>query len=124
TILDLAVANSGDNTVSILLGNGNGTFQVCPIVPVGKRPIALGTGDFNRDTKPDLVVVNQNDPSISILTGNGSGGFLLTHSYFTGTGSLPTGVAVDDFIGNGRLDLAVSNGTGGLGVLLGFGDGT
>jgi hypothetical protein len=122
--LDLAVANSGDNTVSTLLGNGDGTFQVGSSTPVGKRPSALAWGDFNRDTKPDLVVVNQNDPSISILQGNGDGSFQVIHSYFTGAGSLPTGVAVGDFIGNGRLDLAVSNsGAGTLGVLLGFGDG-
>jgi hypothetical protein len=123
--LDLAVANSGDNTVSILAGNGDGTFLVRPSVTVGQRPSALAWGDFNHDTKPDLVVVNQNDPSISILQGNGDGSFQVTHTYFTGPGSVPTGVAVGAFTASGKPDLAVSNsGSNALGIFLGFGNGS
>ena len=123
--LDLVTSNSQDNTISVLLGNGDGTFQAATSSAVGKVPVALAAGDFNRDGKLDLAVVNQNDPSVSVLLGNGNGTFQLLKSYFTGTGTAPTAVAIDDFIGNGKLDLAIANGGNAtVGVLLGFGDGT
>ncbi len=56
---DLAVANAGANTVSILLGNGDGTFQVSLSVAVGLSPSGVGVGDFNGDGKPDMAVANQ-----------------------------------------------------------------
>jgi hypothetical protein len=123
--LDLVTTNALDNTISILLGNGDGTFQAATSATVGKNPVALAAGDFNKDGKQDLAVVNQNDPSVSVLLGNGNGTFQLIKSYFTGTGSNPSAIAIDDFIGAGKLALAVANGGNGtVGVLLGFGDGT
>jgi len=53
---DLATSNWGDNTVSVLLGNGNGTFQRAVDFPVGPEPEYLAVGDFNGDGKPDLAV--------------------------------------------------------------------
>src|SRR4029077_4752748 len=73
--LDLAVTNKGDKTVSILLGNGDGTFQSQTTVPTGLAPDAVVTGDFNGDGKPDLAVANFTDGTISILLGNGDGTF-------------------------------------------------
>ena len=49
--LDLVVANSGDNTVSVLLGNGNGTFQTQMNYTVGNSPQSVTSGDFNNDTQ-------------------------------------------------------------------------
>src|SRR6266536_399404 len=55
---DLAVANSGSTNVSVLLGNGNGTFQAAVNYSAGASPSCVAIGDFNRDGKPDLIVAN------------------------------------------------------------------
>src|SRR5262249_43407783 len=73
--LDLAVANFNSGTVSILLGNSNGTFGSPTNFAVGSGPASIAEGDFNSDGKLDLVTANQNSGNISILLGNGSGGF-------------------------------------------------
>ena len=73
--LDLAVANSGDNTVSVLLGNGHGTFQPQVTYAVGSYPYAIATGDFNGDGHTDLAVATEGDNVISVLLGNGNGTF-------------------------------------------------
>ena len=74
---DLAVANADDNTVSILLGNGDGTFTPASGSPVavGGFPFFLAVSDFNADGNPDLAVSNDNDDTVSILLGNGDGTF-------------------------------------------------
>ena len=59
--LDLAVANATSNTVSILIGNGDGTFQSAVNYPAGNDPVAMVAGDFNGDGKLDLAVVNGGD---------------------------------------------------------------
>jgi hypothetical protein len=56
---DLAVSNEGSNTVSILLGNGDGTFQSHADYATGAEPAGLATGDFNRDGKLDLAVADE-----------------------------------------------------------------
>jgi hypothetical protein len=123
--LDLAVANYGDNTVSILLGNNDGTFQSQVTYATGVSPISVAVGDFNGDGKPDLVVANQlaSPYTVSILIGNGDGTFQPHVDYKTG--NAPYAVAVGDFNGDGKLDLAVATGdSNGVAVLLGNGDGT
>ncbi len=72
---DLAIANSGSNTVSILLGNGNGTFKAAANYCVGSLPESVAVGDFNGDGKPDLAVANYASGNVSILLGNGNGTF-------------------------------------------------
>ena len=76
--LDLAVANdnSGSDTVSVLLGNGDGTFQPQVTYAVGFGPDAIVAGDFNGDGRLDLAVVNRSAPTtVSVLLGNGDGTF-------------------------------------------------
>jgi len=125
--LDLAVANNNSNlsgTVSILLGNGDGSFQTHVDYPVGMGPYSVAVGDFNRDGKLDLVVANY--PSVftvSVLLGNGDGTFQPQVTY--PVGRQPISVAVADLNGDGKLDLAVADFTDGIvSVLLGNGDGT
>ncbi|PYT68404.1 MAG: hypothetical protein DMG39_21320 [Acidobacteria bacterium] len=128
--LDLAFANFASGTpsdVSVFLGNGDGTFQAGVTYAVGNGPFSLVTGDFNRDGKLDLAVANQNDHNVSILLGNGDGTFQAQKDYAAG----PTGVkdasdiALGDFNGDGKLDLAVTNpSTDQVSILLGQGDGT
>lgn len=128
--LDLAVANSGTNavhTVSILLGNGDGTFTPAPGSPisVGLSPGALAVGDFNGDGKLDLAVANFDSNTVSILLGNGNGTFTPAPGSPISVGRLPDQLAVGDFTGNGKLDLAVGYaGMSTVSVLLGNGDGT
>ena len=121
--LDMAVADVGDNTVSILLGNGDGTFQSQSTFPTGVAPDAIVAGDFNGDGKLDLGVANFTDNTISILLGNGDGTFTAGRT-ITGVNS-PVAMVTGDFRSAGKLDLAVLDQADGLvSVFLGNGDGT
>jgi hypothetical protein len=78
-IPDLAVANTGDNTVSIILGNGSGNFTLSgSAIPVGRGPEAIRAGDFNGDGYSDLVVANYADGTVSLLRNNQDGTFRAT----------------------------------------------
>ena len=55
---DIVVAIIGSNTVGVLLGNGNGTFQDQQAFATGVNPSSVALGDVNGDGKPDLVVTN------------------------------------------------------------------
>jgi uncharacterized repeat protein (TIGR01451 family) len=121
--LDAAVANEFSANVSVLLGNGNGTFAAAVHYPTEAIPSAVAIGDFNRDGKPDLAVANAGLGSVSVLLGNGDGTFQAGVSY--PTGEIPRSVAVGDFNGDSKLDLAVANrASADVSVLLGNGDGT
>ena len=104
---DLAVANYGSNDVSVLLGNGDGTFQPQVTYAVGSSPVALVAGDFNGDGRPDLAVANYGANDVSVLLGNGDGTFQPQVTY--AVGSSPTALVAGDFNGDGRTDLAVAN---------------
>jgi hypothetical protein len=121
--LDVAVINGGyfgDNMVSILLGQGDGTFLTPQRFVVGIYPTSMAAGDFNGDGHLDLALANGD--MVSILLGNGDGTFEAAQNY--ATGAEPLAMAVGDFDGDGRLDLAVANFGGTVNVLLGNGDST
>jgi len=123
--LDLVVATNGNisnNTVSILLGNGDGTFQAHVDYQTGSsNPSSVAVGDFNGDGKLDLVVADLFSTDVRLLLGNGDGTFGTAASYAAGAG--PSSVAVGDFNDDGRLDIAVADAGGcgggaGVSVLL------
>ncbi|MGH9716981.1 MAG: FG-GAP-like repeat-containing protein [Candidatus Acidiferrales bacterium] len=114
TNTDLAVANQADGTISILQGNGDGTFQAATTVqlPTGFEPTALAAYDFNGDGHQDLVVTSTNASgqggNVSILLGNGDGTFQPAVS--AATGNLPVAVVVGKFYDSiSGTDIAVSN---------------
>ena len=131
--LDLAVVNATDSTVSILLGNGDGTFQPQVAFATGSGPGALAVGDFNGDGKLDLAIPfagqGNNVGGVSVLLGNGDGTFQTHVDY--GTSTEPYAILTGDFNRDGKLDLvildcsdSVNICTVSVSVLLGNGDGT
>ncbi|MBK8096591.1 MAG: VCBS repeat-containing protein [Planctomycetes bacterium] len=139
-IQDLAVADQGSNTVTVLIGQGSGgrgdgTFSAAAPMAAGTGPFAIATGDFDADGILDLAVGNYSGSgsgALTILIGQGSNGrgdgtfaagaaMALTHGI--------TGLAVGDFNADGILDLAaaiyrLTGATGGSGVIVFTGDGS
>jgi hypothetical protein len=118
--LDLATANGGFDGASVLLGNGDGTYQPAVSYATGYDPIGIMTADLRGMGVQDLITENQGN--VSILLGNGDGTFGPPTNL--NTGAFPT-VVVGDFNGDGTADLAVVNPSGNnINVWLGNGDGT
>jgi hypothetical protein len=122
-IADLAVGNINGSNVSVLLGNGNGTFQTAVDYSAGTSPSSVAVGDFNGDGKADLVVTSSDFNSVSMLLGNGDGTFQAPVNL--GVGQNRTSAVVGDFNGDGIADLAATNFyDNNVSVLLGNGNGT
>ncbi|MBD1835364.1 DUF4347 domain-containing protein [Cyanobacteria bacterium FACHB-472] len=120
---DLATANRTSNNVSILLGNGNGTFSSATNFNVGTNPLSVTVGDFNGDGKQDLATANQGSNNVSILLGNGNGTFSSATNFNVGTN--PQFFTIGDFNGDGKQDLATPNfSSNNVSILLGNGNGT
>jgi hypothetical protein len=123
-VLDLVVANSGANTLSVLRGLGDGSFAAKEDFPTGLVPCSVAIGDVNRDGTPDLVATNRTSNTVSVLLGSPGGQFRAKTDYATGAG--PGSVATGDLNRDGSPDLVVANNYWGrtVSVLLGRGDGT
>ena len=140
--LDLVVANES-GTVSLLLGNGDGTFAAALNTVVGIFPFNVGisaeaarVGDFNGDGKLDIVTAEETGEHFSaregvggltVLLGNGDGTFQAPVDYFAGV--FPMAVTLGDFNHDGRLDIAAANfgsdaNGGNVSILIGNPDGT
>jgi uncharacterized repeat protein (TIGR01451 family) len=123
--MDIAVANRGSNNVSILLGNGDGTFQAAVNFDAGNSPSLVAVGEFNGDGKLDLAVFQPGSKgvagSISILLGNGDGTFQapMTVALSASAGFM----AVSDFNVDKKSDLAFCDAAN-IDILIGNGDGT
>ena len=105
--LDLAVSNALSNTVSVLVGNADSTFQSAVSSATGTTPLSVAVGDFNADGKLDLVTANAAD--VTVLLGNGNGTFQAPVPAAVEIGTNPQSVAVGDFNGDGKLDLGVAS---------------
>ena len=127
-ILDLAVANKAANTISILLGKGDGTFQPRVDIPTGRTPVSVIAANFHDSTGTgfiDLAVANQDDNSISIFQGNGDGTFQAPGLIRLPAGFSPAALAATDLNSDGHADLVVADqGNNTISVFLGNGDGT
>jgi hypothetical protein len=136
-ILDIVSANgsspTGDGGVSVLLGNGDGTFKPAVKIAAGGSPTMVVIGDFNNDGRPDIAVSNSPSPdllvavfggppvnSVSIYPGNGDGTFRAPINTST-LGAF--GMFAADFNGDGKLDLAITTATV-VQILLNQGNGT
>ncbi len=119
---DFAVANYSDGTVSVFLGNGDGTFKPQVTYRVGNEPEGIATADMNGDGILDLVVTNTLDSTVQVIYGKGDGTFSGGATYPAGDGA--AGIVIGDFNHDGRPDIAVSNYYGGTaGILLANADG-
>jgi Bacterial Ig-like domain (group 3)/FG-GAP-like repeat len=134
-IPDLAIENAGDNTISILLGKGDGTFAAATPVPqIGTPPCenisfqsncAIVVGDFNNDGHADLALTSDQNNAVVVLKGNGQGGFTPFPGSPIAVGNFPQALKIGDFNNDGIQDLAVANANDNtVSILLGNGDGT
>jgi len=104
--LDLVVASDVDDSVTVLLGNGDGTFQERSRIVVGKGPEGLVAIDVNGDGKLDIATADTFDETVSVALGNGDGTLRQPRAFPIGDG--PWGIAAGDLTRDGRVDLAVS----------------
>ncbi|HET6251264.1 MAG TPA: VCBS repeat-containing protein [Tepidisphaeraceae bacterium] len=127
---DIAVLSQTDATVTVLKGNGDGTFATPVDFKTGASPTSLAIGDFNGDGKIDIVTANSTAGTVSFLAGNGDGTFAAkvdTAVSGSAVGGGPLKVRVANFTNNGKADLLclLSPGsTGDATILLGQGNGT
>ncbi|MCA9286656.1 MAG: VCBS repeat-containing protein, partial [Phycisphaerales bacterium] len=123
--LDLVVANHevGQDTISVLINNGDGTFAAAVNYPVLGRPYWLGTGDLDGDLDADVVVSNYFGHTVSVLLNDGSGALGAATDY--PVGFFPTILALARLDGDDSLDIAVASAADAtVAVLLNNGDGT
>src|SRR5207247_4337480 len=123
---EFATAKGGHvgNTVSVLLGNGDGTFRANTEFATGVSPQSVAIGDLNGDGRADLVTANAGyrGNTVSVLLGNGDGTFGANSEF--ATGDSPQSVAIGDLNGDGRAEWGEANGgSNGVSVLVGHGNG-
>ena len=105
--VDIAYSDITNNTVSLLLGQGNYNFETGASIAVSQFPSCLIQGDFNNDTIIDLATLSSISSVISIRLGDGAGGFV--NAADISTGEVPFSMSTGDFNGDGKQDIAVTN---------------
>jgi hypothetical protein len=128
--LDLVLGTFNPSTgvagLVILLGNGDGTFALAPGSPIASGlSYSVAVADFNGDGKLDLAVANNSSNSVEALLGNGDGTFTKAAGSPIQVGAQPYSIVAGDFLGSGKIGLAVANfGSNNITILAGNGDGT
>ena len=109
--LDIATTNQNDNSVSVLLGDGNGRFTPAPNSPfsVGRMPYLLTLGDLNGDNLLDLAAPNFRDSNVTALLGNGQGGFTAASGSPYSVAALPYSATLGDLDGDQDDDLITAH---------------
>src|SRR5262249_38994211 len=123
--LDLIDSGEFSYGVSLIPGNGDGTFQTPLRFGLEDTPAGGAVGDFNGDTKLDLAVTNffSQKHDVSVFLGNGDGTFQAEKRY--AVGDAPFAIVAGDFNGDTKLDLVTTNlGSHSVSLLTGRGDGT
>jgi hypothetical protein len=121
--LDLLTANLGPSTISVFLGNGDGTFRKDVLLEGGKNCAFLAVGDLDRDDDLDFVVTHWTEDFVSVFLNSGDARFGPRADYKVGLG--PYGVALHDANRDGRLDAVTANYRDrSISLLMGIGDGT
>ena len=115
-----SLGNSTSGGISLLIGNGGGTFEPAVTLRQGTGPSAVAVGDFNEDQSDDIVQTNANLSAVSLLLGKGDGSFQQARN--TDLSGAATALAAGDLNDDGHLDVVVGR-TGGISVLLGDGSG-
>ena len=105
--VDLATIQSGGSSISILFGNGDGTFAPPVNYPAGSDTVWVNAADFNGDGHIDLATANAGDTTVSIVFNKGDGTFAFPISYPTDYN--PTAMTVADFNGDGRIDITTAS---------------
>ncbi|TMQ06211.1 MAG: tandem-95 repeat protein, partial [Deltaproteobacteria bacterium] len=120
--LDLLVVNTSFQSVSVLLGAGNGTFGAPLNTGTAQSPRRPALGDFDGDGRLDVAVPSATGNVVSILSNTGSGRFGRSD---VAVGTAPSAVVVGDFNGDGKKDMAVAfTGEADVKLLIGHGDST
>ena len=125
--LDLITANSKSNSISVILGHGNGSFAKQEIYSTGdnSHPYAVASDDMNNDHYMDIVVVNEGTNSIGIFYGFNYSSFQNQGNYSIINWTDQAGIVVGDFNNDNYLDIATAfRSIDALGVLFGHGNGS
>lgn len=119
--IDLVIANRDDDSVSVLLGNGDGSFQAAVDYGTGEAPVSLALTDLDGDGRLDVVVANSAGDDVSVLLGAGDGTFETEARYPAGvtalsvdTGDLDLDGHIDVLVAGFAVDVLVGNGDGSL----------
>jgi hypothetical protein len=125
--LDLATANQGSNTVSVLLGNGDGSFAPQVDYPTGSSPVSVALGDLNGDGRLDLATANQGSDTVSVLLNQPAPAGITVSAPAGATAGAPFSVSATVLDGcdavltgySGPVTIAIKAGTGTPGAVLG-----
>ena len=119
--VDLVAGDAGRKQIGVLLGNGDGTFQVPVLYPTGSLPNVVTIADFNGDGSLDIASTDYFEKAVVVFLGVGDGTFGTATDYSV---TMPLwDIAVGDFNLDGRLDMVVGGGNGKLSILTNMGNG-